>query len=148
EGLDGKETEVDHLDSDGTTVLRKVENTYSESSLPWWPGGGGPGYDCHLTDEYTTLLDTGTTNGQPNPGLKSHKHYEYDQYSNVTKTDEYDFGTAPHVGSLVRETTTAYLDSNGGANYRTVNPSTTSPDPAQTIHIRNLPAEQDVSQGT
>jgi YD repeat-containing protein len=143
-GMDGKETEVDHLDSDGTTILRTVVNAYQGSSLSWWPGGGGPSYDIHLTDEYTTLLDTGTTNGHPNPGLKSRKHYEYDQYSNVTKTDEYDFGTAPHVGALVRETTTTYLDSIGTSNYRTVNPSLTNPDPAQTIHIRNLPAEQDV----
>jgi RHS repeat-associated protein len=148
-GMDGKETEVDHLDSNGSTILRTVVNAYQGSSLSWWNGGGaGPSYDVHLTDEYTTLLDTGTTNGHPNPGMKSRKHYEYDQYSNLTKTDEYDFGTDPSVGSLVRETTTTYLDSIGTSNYRTVNPSLTNPDPAQTIHIRNLPAEQDVSQGT
>jgi RHS repeat-associated protein len=147
-GMDGKETKVDHLDSNGTTILRTVVNAYQASSLSWWPGGGGPSYDVHLTDEYTTLLDTGTTNGNPNPGMKSRKHYEYDQYSNVTKADEYDFGTDPNVGSLVRETMTTYLDSIGASNYRTVNPSLTNPDPTQTIHIRNLPTEQDVSQGT
>jgi RHS repeat-associated protein len=126
--LEGRETETRSYAADGTTLLRKVVNTWSAAAV----FGQGP----HLTEVDSTLSDTNQVTKET---------FAYDNYGNRTDSYEYDFGSGA-AGSLVRHTQTSYLTTNSvnSAAYDTVNPSTSSPSVSSTIHIRSLPTQTSV----
>jgi len=140
---DGRAYQVETYDFDGSTVLRKTENTYAQrtaaSPFNWWTGSAddAPPYDPRLTETKLTLSDSGQVSKQT---------FSYDDYNNRTDAYEYDYGSGT-PGAFVRRTHTGYVTSVGSTNY--ANPAPTpgaSPTPAQgTIHIRDLPSETWVS---
>jgi len=126
--MEGRETETRSYAADGTTLLRKVVNTWTAASVL----GQGP----HLTEVDSTLSDTNQVTKET---------FAYDNYGNRTDSYEYDFGSGA-AGSLVRHTQTTYLTTNdvNSAAYDTVNPSNSSPSISATIHIRSLPWQTSV----
>ncbi|HEU4713078.1 MAG TPA: RHS repeat-associated core domain-containing protein [Pyrinomonadaceae bacterium] len=138
--LDGREYQTELFASNGTTVLRRINQTFQQrEQLSWWTGSpeGSPPNDPRLVETTTTLVDTNqvskVTSIDPN---NSTGPAGFDQYNNPTKVWEYDFGSGS-PGSLLRQTVTTYLN-NG---YDTVLPSSSNPDISQTYHIRNRPSQ-------
>ena len=136
---DGKEYQTKFYDKGPVgALLRTVENSWQQPTEGnTWPlTGQGETNDSakpnqpQVTSVTTTLNDAGQVSKQT---------FTYDQYTNKTEVDEYDFGN-----SLVRKTQTTYVVNNLGVNYTTVNPNTTNPDPNSTVHIRSLPSQQSV----
>ncbi|MBK7598275.1 MAG: RHS repeat protein [Acidobacteria bacterium] len=115
---DGKEKDTEALDA-ADVVRRKVSNIWSDAPIP-----GGP----RITETSVQLPDS-------SPALISKQTFSYDQYNNRTDVYEYDYGSGA-AGALIRRTHTDYLTTNtvNGANYAT----------DTTIHIRNLPSQQQV----
>jgi RHS repeat-associated protein len=146
----GKEykTEVYDVVSGAAVLKKSVENTFRQRAvLSWWTWGAdsSPANDPREVESVRTLADTNqvskTTSINPANG-----NVGYDQYNNPTDTWEYDFGAGAPSARPVRHTHTDYLTTNpaNGLSYTTVNPSTTSPDPAATIHVRGLAVAQHV----
>ena len=133
----------------GAPVLEKsVTSTFMQrAALSWWTGAadGSPANDPRQVESELTLADTNqvskTTSINPANG-----NVGYDQYNNPTDTWEYGFGAGAPSTRPVRHTHIDYLTTNpaNGLSYTTVNPNTTSPDPAATIHVRGLPTAQQV----
>ena len=121
---DGRELKTESLSLTGS-VLRSVEHTWANSA-------GNP----QITQSVTTLSDTNQVAKQT---------FLYDQYNNKTDVYEYDYGTGA-AGALVRRTHTDFLTTNSvnSIAYDTVNPNTSSPDPAATVHLRSLPTQTQV----
>lgn len=117
----GKETLTEMFN--GQTVVRSVSNT-------WQARLRGP----VVTDSTTTLADT---------NLVSKQVFEYDAYNNRKDEWEYAYGTGT-PGALVRYTQTAYLTSNNGVAYDTINPNAASPAINSTYHLRSLPLRESV----
>jgi RHS repeat-associated protein len=125
---EGKEYQTDFLASDGTTVLRRVSNSWNQRyHLSWWTWDAyhEPSGDPIITSTTSTLVDSNQV---------SQTSFSYDQFNNQTDAYEYDYG-AGAAGSLVRHTHTDYLTTNpvNGVDYTSTN-----------IHIRNLPTQQSV----
>jgi RHS repeat-associated protein len=126
--LDGKEDQIDRFDTNGTTVLRRVIQTWDAST------SAGP----HILETRTTIEPNGAN-------LVSKQTFSYDQYNNQTDVYEYGFGSGS-AGSLVRRTHTGYLTTQNGYDYA-CDPSTTcsvSANPSNIIHLRNLPTQSSV----
>ncbi len=132
---EGKEYQSEEYDTNSTTLLRQVTNT-------WYQDGNGAANNPRIIDTTTRLMDI-------SPNLIAKQTFSYDQYNNQTDVYEYDYGVGA-VGSFVRRTHTDYLTTNSvnSVAYDTVNPNTTSPDVNATIHLRSLPAQQWVSSNT
>jgi RHS repeat-associated protein len=130
---DGKEYKAETFDGAGTTVLRRVEHTWTQGTGP------APPYNARITQILTTLEPTSAN-------LVAKQTFTYDQYNNPTDSYEYDFGTGAPATNYTRRTHTEYLTTHpvNGAAYDTVNPDNTNPDVAATIHIRNLPTKNQV----
>ena len=130
--LEGRETETRSYAANGTTLLRKMANTWIAASV----FGQGP----LLTQVESTLSDTNQVSKQT---------FAYDNYGNRTDSYEYDFG-AGAAGSLIRHSRTSYLTTNdvNGAAYDTVNWSGSSPSVSATIHTRSLPTQTSVFDAT
>src|SRR5713226_6914384 len=126
--MEGRETQTDSYDSNGTTLLRHVVNTGEAATV----FGQGP----HVIETNSTLSDTNQVRKET---------FAYDNYGNRTDSYEYDFGSGA-AGSLVRHTQTSYLTTNSvnSAAYDTVNPSTSSPSVSSTIHMRSLPTQTSI----
>jgi RHS repeat-associated protein len=124
---DGKEYQTDWFGADGTTVLRRVTNTWEQRApVSWWTGDStlAPPNDPRLIETLTTLTET---------NLVAKQTFSYDQYNNQTDVYEYDFG-ARLPGTLIRHTHTDYVTLNNGVDYA-----------ANTnIHIRSLPRQMQV----
>ncbi|MGH9907437.1 MAG: hypothetical protein ACRD8U_17850, partial [Pyrinomonadaceae bacterium] len=120
---EGKEYQTESFASDGTTVLRRANNT--------WQGNGSMG---GLTIN-PRIVETATAIEPSGANLVSRQSFTHDQYNNQTDVYEYDFGGGG-PGSLIRRTHMDYLTTNpvNGVNYATTN----------TIHVRNLPTQQSV----
>lgn len=134
---DGREYKTESFDTNGTTLLRRVEHTFAQrAAVSWWTGTADaePPNDPRLTETLTTLADTGQVAKQT---------FAYDQYNNQTDVYEYDYNA---LSTPVRRTHTDYLTTNSvnGVAYDTVNPSTTSPSASATVHLRSLPTQQSV----
>jgi len=129
---EGMEYKTEELASDGTTVLRRVEQTWAQRApIPWWTLGADlePPNDPRVTQTITTLADV-------HPDLVSKQTYAYDQYNNRTDSYEYDFG-AGAAGPLIRRTHTDYVTA---AAYVGVDA-----DPTLGAHLRSLPSQTWVS---
>jgi YD repeat-containing protein len=130
-GVDqGREYQTEAFDTNGTTVLRRTQHT--------WQGNGTMGG----MPVNPRIVETDTTIEPYGANLVSKVTFAHDQYNNQTDAYEYDYGSGV-PGSLVRHTHTDYLTTNSvnGSAYDSVNPNTTYPDPAATIHLRSLPKQ-------
>ena len=139
----GREWKTEVFDSNGATLLRRAEQTWQQPAVGYtWPltvaetndaaGQNNP----QITQTVTTLADTNQVAKQT---------FLYDKYCNRTDSYEYDYGSGA-AGSLLRRTHTDYLTTNGvnGVAYDTVNPNSTYPDVAATVHLRSLPTQSQV----
>jgi hypothetical protein len=127
---DGKEYKTETYDSNGSTLLRKIENSFEQrAAVSWWTGGSttAPPNDVRSTEAITTLSDTNQVSKQT---------FGYDDsvpFNNQNNVKEYDFGSGS-PGALIRETSTTYL--------------TSSTYTGTTVHIRNLPLQVSVYNGS
>jgi RHS repeat-associated protein len=136
---DGKEWKSEVFDTNGTTVLRRVEHTWQQPlGNGTWPlaqaesSNDAKANDPQITQTVSTLEPGGAN-------LVSKQTFAYDRYSNRTDTYEYGFwnGTA---WPLIRRSTTSYL---------TVHPVSAEDYASQmvtaaSIHLRNLPTQSSV----
>lgn len=152
---DGREdkTESLSLSDPNPTVLHKVEQTWQQSGNSglniWWQNGlnNGPSMNPRVVETVTTLMDSSpnkvakqTAINPVNPTVVG-----FDQYNNQTDSWETDYGNgAP--GVWLRHAHTDYLTTqtvNGTTyNYDTIAGTSSSPDVANTIHLRRLVKEQ------
>jgi RHS repeat-associated protein len=131
---EGKETQTEAIDTDGVTVLRRVVNNWAQRALVSWGNWAldnpdAPANDPRLTDTTTTLTDV-------SPNLVALQTFGYDDsvpYNNQNNVKEYDFGSGV-PGALVRETHTTFVTD---ASYT-----------GTTVHVRNLPTQVSVYDGT
>ncbi len=135
---DGREYKTELLDSDGSTVLRRVENDWQQGCAVSLWSNTVPN-NPHNADTTSTLEPAGANQ-------VSKQTFNYDCYNNPTDTYEYDYGTGSPATSFTRHTHTDYLTTNpvNGAAYDVLNPNATSPDINATFHIRSLPVQQSV----
>lgn len=128
--MEGRETQTDSYDSNGTTLLRHVVNTWEAATV----FGQGP----HVIETDSTLSDSGQVTKQT---------FNYDQYGNGTDAYEYDFGSGA-AGSLIRRTHTDYLTTNpvNGSDYACDRSTTcgANANVANVIHIRSLPTQTSI----
>ena len=125
---EGKEITTEELASNGTTVLRRKEDTLTPRAYFTWPvccSGVQLYYDYLVTQTVATLVDTNQV---------SKETYSYDQFNNKTDTYEYDYGSGA-AGSLIRRTHTDFL---------TTNPVNSTDYTGTSIHIRSLPTQVSV----
>jgi hypothetical protein len=103
---DGLEHKVEYLGNDGSTLLRKLETTWQQTTTPtWWiaPADLAPSNNPRIVETTTTFADV-----SPNLVTKrsvidpnNPNFVGYDQYNNPTDVWEYDYGQgAP--GALLR----------------------------------------------
>ncbi len=122
---DGKEYKTEVFDTNGSTVLRRVEHTFAQrASVSWWGGTSdtAPQNDPRTTETLTTL-EPATAN------LKSKQTFGFDDavpFNNQNNLKEYDFGSGA-VGALLRETRTTFV--------------TTSSYTDNAVHLRGLPSQ-------
>ncbi|MDX6501148.1 MAG: hypothetical protein QOG23_4408 [Blastocatellia bacterium] len=135
---DAREYKTEIFDSDGTTVLRRVEND--------WQQGCAVSLWSNTVPNNPRNADTTSTLEPAGANQVSKQTFNYDCYNNLTDTYEYDFGAGSPAASFTRRTHTDYLTTNpvNGAAYDVLNPNATSPDINATVHIRNLPVQQSV----
>jgi hypothetical protein len=132
---EGEEYQTEELAADGTTVLRRVNNTSEQrAAVPWWSAWASahslnsarePAYDLRLTQVVNTLVDSNQV---------SQETFSYDQYNNQTDVYQYDFG-AGAPGALVRRSHTDYL---------TTNPVNNVDYTSTAIYQRSLPTQTSV----
>jgi RHS repeat-associated protein len=138
----GKEYRTDIYDADGTTLLRRVTQTWRQRApVTWWVGpnltqANAPANDPRVVETVTTLADTNQVSKVTSidPADPSGETVGFDQFHNQTDVWEYDFGTgAP--GQFLRRSHTDYVTN---TNY-------TSETGA---HLRGLPLQTWVSSDT
>jgi YD repeat-containing protein len=133
---EGREFQTEEFASDGTTLLRRIVNTWQQPTAgSTWPINQAETNDSVKSNnpqitQSMTMLEPAQVN------KVSKQTFGYDKYTNRTDAYEYDFGTGA-AGSMVRRTHTDYLTS----SYDTLNPSSANPDLNLTSHIRNLPTQ-------
>lgn len=126
---DGREYKTETFAANGTTLLRRVEQTFQQrATVSWWTGGAAtaPPNDVRIAETVTTLADTNQVSKQS---------FGYDDsvpFNNQNNVKEYDYGTGA-VGPLVRETRTTY--------------QTSSSYTGTSVHIRNLPTQISIFDG-
>lgn len=141
---EGREYKTELFDSDATTLLKRIEQTFAQrASVSWWSGDPelAPPNDARTTETVTTLADA---------NLVSRQSFSYDQYNNQTDVYVYDYD-AGAPGALLQRTHTDYVTTNtaGGVTYdyacdRSTTCSNASIN-ANVIHLRNLTGQQWVS---
>jgi RHS repeat-associated protein len=134
---EGRENKTEAFDSNGTTMLRRIRETWQQKQAIWWWSAWAtqqhldvadePPNDPRMTQSVTTLSDTNQVTKQL---------FAYDEYNNKTDVWEYDFGSGAAPAFPLRHTRTSYLTTNqvNGINYATNN----------NIHLRGLPAQTQV----
>src|ERR1043166_925492 len=126
---DGKEYKTETYDINGTTLLRKVENTFDQrTTVSWWTGTSAtaPPNDVRPTQTVSTLADTNQVSKQI---------FGYDDtvpFNNQNNVKEYDLGSGA-AGSLLRETRTTFV--------------TDSSYTGASVHLRSLPLTVSVYDG-
>ncbi|HEX6649994.1 MAG TPA: hypothetical protein VF075_10650, partial [Pyrinomonadaceae bacterium] len=128
---DGREYKTEVFDTNGTTILRRVENSFAQrTSVSWWGGTSdtAPPNDPRTVETITTLEPAGAN-------LVSKQTFGYDDYypfNNQNNVKEYNFGTgAP--GTLARETRTTFLTSSSYTD--------------TSVHLRGLPSQVSIHDG-
>ena len=128
--MEGRETQTDSYDSNGTTLLRLGVNIWEAATVL----GQGP----HVIETDSTLSDTNQVAKQT---------FNYDVYGNRTDSYEYDYGSGA-AGALIRRTHTDFLTTNpvSGADYACDRSTTCGPNAniANVIHIRSLPTQTSI----
>jgi RHS repeat-associated protein len=126
--MEGRETQTDSYDSNGTTLLRHAVNTWEAATVL----GQGP----HVTEVDTTLSDTNQV---------AKETFAYDTYGNRTDSYEYDYGSGA-AGSLARHTQTGFVTTLNGSDYACDRSTTcgSSASVANVIHLRSLPTQTSV----
>lgn len=124
----GREWQTDLIDGDGSTLLRRTTNTWSQSSPGWFTGyeWDSPSNNPHLVQTTTLLADSDQA---------SSRTFSYDSRNNLIDTYEYDYGNGA-AGAFLRRTHTDYLSTNPVNNVDYTNDS---------LHILNLPSQTWVS---
>ena len=134
----GREYQTESYDTNGTTVLRRAENTWQQPVAGSnWPLTQPESSEFarmnnpQITETRTVLVDSNQV---------SKNTFSYDQYSNRTDTYEYDFGSGSPPAYAIRRSQTTFLSTNpvNGLDYASPNPS------ASSIHLRSLPQHQRV----
>jgi RHS repeat-associated protein len=135
---DGREYKTQLLSNDGTTELRRVENSWQQGCTvsPW----------STLIPNNPRIADITSTLEPSSSNKVSKEVFNYDCYNNLTDKYEYDFGTGAPAANYTRRTHTDYLTINpvNGASYDTLNPSPSNPDINASFHLRNLPSQTSV----
>ncbi|MEK6280648.1 MAG: RHS repeat-associated core domain-containing protein [Acidobacteriota bacterium] len=128
---DSREYQTDVFDTDGTTVLQRVNKTFAQrESVSWWTGASdaAPPNDARLIESVTTIEPGGANR-------VSKQTFGFDDsvpFNNQNNVKEYDFG-AGTPGALLRETRTTFITA---SNY-------TGTD----VHLRSLPTQVSVYDG-
>ena len=104
--LDAKEYKTESLDSDGTTVLQRVEHTFFQQPPSWW----GQADPEHAPSNNPRIIETKTTWVQTNQ--VSTQKFSYDIYNNKTAVEEFDYGAGAPPANPVRRTETDYVTTN------------------------------------
>src|SRR5262249_19063453 len=115
------------------------------------PGSGTNAYAAQYGQEQPSNDDrvTAEDNILENGKLKR-VEYGYDNFNNVTSLKEYDYGTNPNPGPLIRETARSYATNLNGSCYSNLNPSDPgcgggiAADVSSIIHLRRLPLQESV----
>jgi RHS repeat-associated protein len=133
---EGREIQTDVLNTNGTTVLRRVQNTWRANGTM-----GGRPVNPRLSETVQTIEPAGAN-------LVAKQTFAHDQYNNQTDSYEYSFGSGGAGVTLVRHGQTDYLTTNpiNGLDYA-CNPASTCSAGANinnVIHIRDLPEQQQV----
>lgn len=122
---DSREYKTEIFDTNGTTILRRVEHTFAQrAAVSWWGGTSDTAapYDPR-TIETVTTLEPATAN------LVSKQTFGFDDtvpFNNQNNLKEYSFGSGS-AGSLARETRTTFVTS---SSYTDIS-----------IHLRGLPSQ-------
>src|SRR6266545_2511688 len=120
----GREFRVERQTGAGTEVV--IRTWQQRAPVVWAPDPGSSvnsyavehGQQQPPNDPRVTREDAILDNGK----LKR-VEYEYDDFNNVTLVREYDYGTNPNPGPLIRETARSYATSLNGSCYSNLNPS-------------------------
>lgn len=132
---DGREYKTETFDIDGTTVLKRVINTWMQRSGSTWTSAptSVSFNDPQIVETTTELLDVSpklvskTTSIDPNnPG-----NIGYDQFNNKTDTWEYDWGQNT-AGAFLRRSHTDYVTDSNYTSHTGV-------------HMRGLPLQSWIS---
>jgi len=128
---DGREYKTELFDTNGSTVLKRVEHTFAQrATVSWWGGTSdtAPPNDPRTTETVTTL-EPATAN------LVSKLTFGFDDtvpFNNQNNVKEYDFGSGA-AGSLLRETRTTFVTSSSYTN--------------TPVHLRGLPSQVSIHDG-
>ena len=122
---DGREFKTEVFDTNGTTVLRRVERSFAQrAAVSWWGGTSdtAPPNDPRLTETITTIEPSGAN-------LVSKQTFGFDDtvpFNNQNNVKEYNFGTGS-AGSLARETRSTFVTSSSYTD--------------NAVHMRGLPLQ-------
>ncbi|MBV9210245.1 MAG: RHS repeat protein, partial [Acidobacteria bacterium] len=129
---EGKEYQTEVLDTDGATVLRRVQNQWQQceqceipmtwTHTPYELGDNAPANNPQIVSTTTQLLDGGANQ-------VSKQAFKYDAYNNLTDTWDYDYGAGQAPAYPLRHSHTDYLAYSNGVTYNGI-----------AVHICNLPA--------
>jgi RHS repeat-associated protein len=136
----GKEYQTEVMDTNGSTVLRRVEQTWQQRApVSWWTlnPDWAPPNDPRVTETLTTLVDA-------NLVTKQTFTYSADLHNNVTDTYEYDYGVGAAPPYATRHTHVDYIGVNpsNGINY--ADPANGVDYTANDVHLRGLPRARQV----
>ena len=129
---DGREYKTEIFDVNGSTVLKRVEQSFEQrDTVAWW---GGTSDTAPPNDPRT--IETVTTIEPATASLVSKQVFDFDDsvpFNNQNSVKEYGFGTGT-AGSLVRETRTTFV--------------TSSTYTSNSVHLRGLPSQTTVLDGS
>ncbi|MEK6288739.1 MAG: RHS repeat-associated core domain-containing protein [Acidobacteriota bacterium] len=135
----GKEYKTEALDTDGSTVLQRVEHTFDQTAPPWWNPSGCT--ECIPPTNNPRITQTLTTWVQTNQVAK--QSYSYDQYNNKTVIQEFDYGTGSPPANPKRRTEIDYVII-GETNEIDYTGSSIATNVNTLPYLRSLPKEQRV----
>jgi YD repeat-containing protein len=122
---DAREYKTEVFDTNGTTILRRVEHTFAQrAAVSWW---GGTSETAPPNDSRT--IETVTTIEPATANLVSKQTFGFDDtvpFNNQNNVKEYNFGTGA-AGSLARETRSTFVTSSSYTD--------------NAVHLRGLPSQ-------
>lgn len=128
---DSCEYKTEIFDTNGSTILKRIEHTFAQrASVSWW---GGTADTAPPNDPRT--IETITTIEPSTANLVSKQTFEFDDtvpFNNQNNLKEYNFGTGA-AGSLARETRTTFVTSSSYTD--------------NSVHLRSLPSQISIHDG-